>query len=114
AAAAAAVAAVRSALGHELLAAEAHGAVPALAGVNFDLRFVDELHLLLGPGNKKALSAIDRAFRRGRTRQAGTMMTTWRFSAPLWPKDTVPLILANSVWSLPMPTLSPAWIRVPR
>jgi len=65
AAAAAAVAAVRSAARDELLAPEARAAVPAFSGMDFDVRFVDEFHNLVGPigrqdakkecGNKKAL-----------------------------------------------------------
>ena len=43
-AAAAAVAAVRAALRNELLAAEARGAVAALAALNLDSGFVDEFH----------------------------------------------------------------------
>src|SRR5262249_24069746 len=43
-AAAAAVAARRPALGDELLAPECGAAVPAVAGVHLDPRFVDEFH----------------------------------------------------------------------
>jgi hypothetical protein len=46
AAAAAAVAAVGAAARHVLLAAKRGRAVAALAGVDFDLRFVDEFHFL--------------------------------------------------------------------
>ena len=42
----AAVAAVRPAKGHELLAAKAHGATPAVAGLDCDDCFVDESHEL--------------------------------------------------------------------
>ena len=41
-AAVAAVAAVRAAARHELLAAEAHGAAPAVAGRDVDVDFVDK------------------------------------------------------------------------
>jgi hypothetical protein len=41
-----AVAAVRPAERHELLAAKAHGATPAVAGLNCDDCFVDESHAL--------------------------------------------------------------------
>ena len=44
-AAAAAVAAVRTALRNELLAAEASGTIAAFAALNFDIGFVDEFHV---------------------------------------------------------------------
>ena len=44
AAAVAAIAAIRSAEGHELLAAEAHAAAAAVAGLDPDSCFVDEFH----------------------------------------------------------------------
>ena len=54
---------------------------------------------------------------RGATRcQAapGTMLTNLRFSLPLVRNSTLPWTSANSVWSLPMPTLVPGWNGVPR
>ena len=50
-AAVAAVAAVRTSLGDELLAAKAHAATAAVAGLHRDLNLVDELHGAWVPGN---------------------------------------------------------------
>ena len=62
AAAVAAVAAVRAAEGHELLAAETHAAAAAVAGLDFDACFVDEFHgdCLSPPTKNPAMSRVSR------------------------------------------------------
>src|SRR6478609_11791667 len=45
---------------------------------------------------------------------AGVMLTVDLFIGPLTAKVTWPSTSANSVWSLPTPTLVPGWNRVPR
>ena len=110
AAAAAAVAAVGPAARDELLAPEARAAVPAVAGVDFDHGFVDEFHATgerVEPETKKPcpstglLGGSRVAFRRERRSPScglpGPCCANW----------TRPVTFANSVWSRPMPTLSP-------
>ena len=66
AAAVAAVAAIRPAEGHELLAPETHAAASAVTGLDFDACFIDEFHGLSGaarhsnekPGDEPGFSYV--------------------------------------------------------
>src|SRR5690606_31660216 len=129
AAAAAAVAAVGAALGDELLATERRDPVAAVAGDDLDVRFVDELHsrpldekspaprgFRAGQASEPLQQSAVRRSRAGRSPYCcnGSMLTVLRCFSPLTAKRTWPSTSANSVWSLPRPTFSPAWKRVPR
>src|SRR5262249_42875673 len=118
--AAPAVAAVRSAARHVLLAAEAHAAAAAVTGLDEDVDLVDE-HRRGGAGGGGAPIGRLGGSGSGAGRPdggppahvaEGRTLTNRRPAR--WSKRTIPSVLANSVKSTPSPTLVPGRKRVPR
>ena len=132
-AALAAIAAIGTAERPEFFTAERGAAVAAIARDDFDFCFVDKLHnfaaiklkrLYLGQSlsiEGLRLTSCDHgganwrpAMNYAGTAALGTTVTNCFEPAPLTTNFTLPAISANKVWSLPMPTPSPARTGVPR
>ena len=119
AAALAAIATVRAALGDVFLAAERNHAVAAVAGGHVDLGFVDEFHFCALVQGR--LSGKQKPYRRDRAfgvsyRLFGRGMMLHR-AATLRALDgelDATFDECEQGWSLPMPTFSPGWYSVPR
>ena len=117
AAAVAAVAAVRAAQRHELLAPETGAAAAAVAGLHLQRGFIDEFHG--GTLAQTKTPALGRGFQDGcRRRRASGLLgqhaDVHALLGALLLELHVPAHLANRVWSVPTPTFEPARTGVPR
>src|SRR5882724_2079373 len=87
-------------------------------GTNFSRRKLTHPAPPSPPLTKMSISSINIAGPRGVRRapggQTGSWATLMNLASPRRSKRTYPSDLANSVWSTPTPTLSPALKRVPR
>ena len=107
AAAPAAVTSIRPAERNELFTPKTRTAGTAVACGNVDHGFIDKLHVAPMVEAKKPRRA-GASLAKAEPPQAGSMLTVWRFKAPLTANCTCPSTRANRVWSLPIPTLVPA------
>ncbi len=105
-AAAPAVAAVRPAELDELFAPKRQRARAAIAGADKDAGLIEELHRLSPEAESSALYSAAAA-------ATGNTETNER-PLPFVRNSTLPSAIANSVWSVPTPTLAPACHLVPR